>query len=172
MACLSEKLLFIELTSTAMEDNRLVPGGLSVCEQNSRIVLTSRKASFEYSLANGVAGKVYNLVSEECIETCVTAKLVSGVEMGHAKRVAEGRNAVSNEEEEEEEEKGERKTSEIASGVMGRGSRHIYPDDDITCVACGEGTVKYSAYIICIVIISSSSGIATIIQGLIVCLLV
>jgi hypothetical protein len=137
LACLSEKLLFIELTSSAMEDNRLVTGGLSICEQNSRIVLTSRKSSSEYSLVTGDSGKTYNLVSEECIETCETAKLVSGVEMGIAKRATEGRTISNNEDDEEREEKGDRMTSEIAISMMNKGSRNIYPDDDVTCVTCG-----------------------------------
>jgi hypothetical protein len=140
LATLSEKLLFIELTSTAMEDNRLVTGGLSICEQNSRIIITSRKSSFEFSLVTGDSGKVYDLVSEECIETCATAKLVSGVEMGMAKRGNEGRSAVAddNGDDDDDEDKDDRKTSEIAISLMNKGSRNIYPDDDTTCVTCGK----------------------------------
>jgi hypothetical protein len=140
LACLSEKLLFIELTSTAMEDNRLVNGGLSVCEQNSRIVLTSRRSSFEYSLVTGDSGKVYHLVSEECIETCSTAKLVSGVEMGRAKRATKGGQAVTNNEDDDDDGKTDRMTSEIL-GMMNKGSRNMFPDDDVTCVTCGKGRI-------------------------------
>lgn len=138
LVCLSEKLLFIELTSTAMEDNRLVTGGLSVCEQNSRIVVTSRKSAFEYSLVNGDSGKVYNLVSEECIETCSTAKMVLGVEMGMAKRATEIKHVVNANEDDEDDDKGDRMTSQVAMSMMNKGSRNIYPDDDVTCVSCGK----------------------------------
>lgn len=128
LACLSEKLLFIELTSTAMEDNRLVTGGLSICEQNSRIVVTSRKNAFEFSLANGDPGKVYTLISEDCIETCTTAKFVSGVELKRATNSDTG---------DDDEAKGDRRTSDIAISVMNKGSRNMYPEDDLTCVTCG-----------------------------------
>ena len=140
LACLSEKLLFMELVSTAMEDNRLVTGGLSICEQNSRIMTTSRKNAFEYSLVTGDSGKVYSLVSEECIETCATAKLVSGVELGIAKRATDSRPAVASADSDvlEEDEESDRKKREIAISVMNKGSRNMYLDDDITCVTCGK----------------------------------
>jgi hypothetical protein len=140
LAALSEKLLFIELTSSAMEDNRIINGGLCVCEQNSRIVLSSRKSSFEYSLATGDSGKVYSLVSEECIETCDTAKMVSGVELGMEKRAGEGRGTVarSNEAHEDEEGRAEGVASDVTLSLLrNKGSRNIYPGDDVTCVTCG-----------------------------------
>ena len=137
LACLSEKLLFMELVSADMEDNRLVTGGLSICEQNSRIMTTSRKNAFEYSLVTGDSGKVYSLVSEECIETCATAKLVSGVELGIA---TDSRPAVASADSDvlEEDEESDRKKREIAISVMNKGSRNMYLDDDITCVTCGK----------------------------------
>ena len=138
LACLSEKLLFMELTTTAMEDNRIVHGGLSVCEQNSRIVITSRKTSFEYSLINGESGKVYSLISEECIETCPTAKLVSGVQMGIAKRATERIYNLADNDIDDDDRKNERKTQEIILSKMTQGSKHIFPEDDITCVTCSK----------------------------------
>lgn len=137
-----------------MEDNRIVTGGLSICEQNSRIVTTSRKNSFEFSLLNGDSGKVYSLVSEECIETCPTAKLVSGVELGIAKRATDGRNTntVTNTENEVgDDNDGDRKNREIAISMANNGSRNMYPDDDVTCVTCGKGhdtTLHYTIPII------------------------
>jgi len=145
LATLSEKLLFIELTSTAMEDNRLVTGGLSVCEQNSRIVVTARKSSFEFSLLTGESGKVYNLVSDECIETCATAKMVTGVEMGIEKRVLEGGEAVSSNVDDEDVDRADRMSSQIALSLMSKGSRNIYPDDDVTCITCDYGGKKFYA---------------------------
>jgi hypothetical protein len=103
------------------------------------MVVTSRKASFEFSLLTGDAGKVYSLVSEECIETCATAKMVTGVEMGMEKRALEGKPAaVSNIVDDDDTDRGDRTSSQIALSLMSKGSRNIYPDDDVTCVACGK----------------------------------
>jgi hypothetical protein len=88
LAVLAERLYLFDLLGGGLEDSRSVNGGLIVSEQIGKLHVIGRKLAFESNLTNGQIGKVFDLISDERIDSCttvrVTSRLASGINLSTA----------------------------------------------------------------------------------------
>jgi hypothetical protein len=82
---LAERLYLFDLLGGGLEDSRCVNGGLIISEQIGKLYVIGRKLAFESNLTSGQIGKVFDLISEERIDSCttvrVTSRLTSGIDL-------------------------------------------------------------------------------------------
>ncbi len=124
-------MYLFDLLGGGLEDSRCVSGGLIVSEQIGKLYIIGRKLAFESSLKSGVIGKVYDVISEERIDSCPTARVTSRIAAGIKKVV----NPLTMNEEDVDEELLAHQSLLISET---ENPKEIYVDDDITAATSGK----------------------------------
>jgi hypothetical protein len=82
LAVLAERLYLFDLLGGGLEDSRCVNGGLIIAEQIGKLYVIGRKLAFESTLATGQIGKVFDIISDERIDSCSTIRVTSRLAAG------------------------------------------------------------------------------------------
>jgi hypothetical protein len=82
LAVLAERLYLFDLLGGGLEDSRCVNGGLIIAEHIGKLYVIGRKLAFESTLTNGQIGKVFEIISDERVDSCSTIRVTSRLTAG------------------------------------------------------------------------------------------